>query len=169
MKLILFLVYGILSGCSRYYWGIPNHNLVQSIYVEPVKNSSLCPKASGSLSVQLAKRIQQNTPIKLASKEEAQSHLRVEIVDFSQRNSSYDPKDTAIVLSMNFRAVAECTLIDKNGKPLWEDQRVEVVMDVGKEKDFHSFLDQAIPQVMERLARRICMLLGTRLMTDYFR
>ncbi|MDR1435023.1 MAG: LPS assembly lipoprotein LptE [Puniceicoccales bacterium] len=156
---ILFLLCLIFSGCSHYHSGISPQNVVQSIYVEPVKNSSLCPKASGPLTAQLTKKIQRSTPLKLAHKGEAQSHLRVEIVDFSQKNSAYDPKDTSIALSVNLRIVAECTLVDRSGKSLLERQRVEVAVDLLKGRDFHSLRDQAIPQLMERLARKICALL----------
>ncbi|MDR1906984.1 MAG: LPS assembly lipoprotein LptE [Puniceicoccales bacterium] len=159
VRFILFFMGMICGGCAHYQSGVGATNVVQSVYIEPVKNSSLCPKASGSLTAQLTKTIQQSTPLKLARKNEANAHLQIEIVDYSQKNSTYDPKDTSSVLSLNLRVVAECTLIDKEGHFLLEHQRVEASMDLEKQSNFLSLRDQAIPQLMERLARKIGALL----------
>jgi hypothetical protein len=155
---VLFFMAIIFGGC-HYQRGVGPTNVMQSIYVEPVKNSSLCPKASGTLTAQLTKAIQRNTSLKLASKNEASGHLQVEIVDYSQKNSAYDPRDTSIILSLSLCIVAECTLVDRDGHFLWDHQRVEASMDLEKCNNFHSLRDQAIPQLMERLARKICTLL----------
>ncbi|MDR1590780.1 MAG: LPS assembly lipoprotein LptE [Puniceicoccales bacterium] len=153
-RLILLVAAAILGGC-RYQRG--TGTAMRSIYVEPGSNGSLCPKAA--LTAQLAKAIQRSASLKLACKHEADAHLRVEIVNFLQKNSAYDPKDTSIVLSLNLCVVAECTLIDREGRFLLERQRVEVGMDLEKCNDFHLLRDQATPQLMERLAREICTLL----------
>ncbi|MDR0418216.1 MAG: LPS assembly lipoprotein LptE [Puniceicoccales bacterium] len=159
IRFILLLMAMILGGCACYKKGVGSADVVQSIYIEPVKNSSLCPQTSGTLTAQLSKAIQWNTPLKLMGKNEAHTHLQVEIVDYFQKNSTYDPKDTSIVLSLSFRIVAECTLFDRKGHCLLERQRVEASMDLEKCSNFHSFRDQAIPQLMGRLARKIGALL----------
>jgi hypothetical protein len=159
VRVILSFMGIILSGCAQYRRGNGPIDAVQSIYIEPVNNSSLCPRASETLTTQLTKIIQRNTPLRLASKNEANAHLQIEIVDYVQRNVTYDPKDTSIVLSLNLRVAAECTFIDREGHFLLEHQRVEANMDLGKCNHFHSLRDQAIPQLMERLAREICALL----------
>jgi hypothetical protein len=158
MRFILACFLLIFFGCARYSSSVGPAK-VQSVYVEPVKNSSLCPKASGTLTAQLVKAIQHSVSLKSAGKEEAQTHLQVEIVDFSQKDSAYDSKDTSMVLSFDLRVVAECTLTDGEGHFLLERQRVEAAMDLEKQGNFHSLRDQAIPQLMERLARKICALL----------
>lgn len=127
---------------------------MRSIYVEPVSNNSLCPKAA--LTAPLAKAIQRSTSLKLVRKQEADYHLRAEIVNFSQKNSTCDPKDTSVVLSLSLCVAAECTLIDRKGQFLLDHQRVEADMDLEKGSDFHLSRDQAVPQLMERLARKIC-------------
>jgi hypothetical protein len=149
----------IFGGCVNYQRGVGSVDVVRSIYIEPVKNSSLCPQTSGTLTAQLTKAIQWSTPLKLVGKDEAHTHLQVEIVDYSQKNSTYDPRDTSIVLSLSLRIVAECTLFDREGHCLLEHQRVEASMDLDKCSNFHSFRDQAIPQLMGRLARKIGALL----------
>jgi hypothetical protein len=159
MRLSLFFLLAILSGCASYYRGTAASNELGTIYVEPVKNSSLCPKASWVLTAQLTKKFQQNTSLKLVGKNEARSRLCVEIVDFQRKNSTYDSRDTSKVLSINFRVVAECTLIGGNGRCILDHQRVEATMNLEKQADFHSLQDQAIPQLMDRLAREICALL----------
>ncbi|MDR2812286.1 MAG: LPS assembly lipoprotein LptE [Puniceicoccales bacterium] len=158
--------YGVLlfmnvfsAGCTSYQMGVGMADGMRSIYVEPVKNSSLCPQASGTLTAQLAKAIQRTTPLKLAEKNEADCHLQVEIVDYSQPHSAYDPGDTSIVLSLNLRIVVECTLVNQKGNFLLECQRIEACMDLEKCNHFHSLRDQAIPQLMGRLARKICAFL----------
>ncbi|MDR3317512.1 MAG: LPS assembly lipoprotein LptE [Puniceicoccales bacterium] len=156
IRSILFFILAIIAGCTHYHRGASLEDVAQSIYVEPVKNSSLCPKASSILTPQLIKNIQQNTSLKLTPKEKAQLHLQVEVVDFSQKSSTYNPDDTAQVLSFDLRIAAECTLIDKNGRLLLDHQRFETSMDLEKEKNFHLLRDQAIPPLMERLARKIC-------------
>jgi hypothetical protein len=40
-----------------------------------------------------------------------------------------------------------------------ERQRIEADIDLEKYSHFHSLRDQAIPQLMERLARKICAFL----------
>jgi hypothetical protein len=92
-------------------------------------------------------------------KNEAHTHLQVEIIDYSQKKSTYDPKDTSIALSLALHVVAECTLIDREGRFLLERQRVEAGMDLEKCPHFHSLRDQAVPRLMGRLAREICALL----------
>jgi hypothetical protein len=154
MRFILFLMAVVLGGC-HYQRGVGT--AVQSIYVEPVKNSSLCPRASGTLTAQLTKVIQRS--LKLAAKNEADAHLRVEIVDYAKKNATYNPKDTSVVLSVSLCVVAECTLVDREGHFLLECQRVEATMDLEKCNNFHSSHDQAIPQLMGRLARKIGALL----------
>jgi hypothetical protein len=124
------------------------------------QNSSLCPKASGTLTAQLTKKLQQNTPLKLAEKGAPQSHLCVEIIDFRRENSAYDAADTSNVLSINFRVAAECTLTGQDGRRILDRQRVEVAMNLEKQADFLTSQDQAIPQLMERLAKEICALLA---------
>jgi hypothetical protein len=149
----------VLGGCAHYRSGIGPTDIVRSIYIEPIKNSSLCPKASVTLTAQLAKAVQRSPSLKLTGKNEANTHLQVEIVDYSQRKSTYDPKDTSIVLSFDLHVVAECTLIDREGRFLLECQRIEASMDLEKCTHFHSLRDQAVPQLMGRLAREICALL----------
>jgi hypothetical protein len=149
----------VLGGCAHYRSGIGPTDIVRSIYIEPIKNSSLCPKASGTLTAQLIKAIQRSTSLKLTGKNEANTHLQVEIVDYSQKKSTYDPKDTSIVLSFDLHVIAECTLIDREGRFLLERQRVEASMDLEKYTHFHSLRDQAVPQLIGRLAREICALL----------
>jgi hypothetical protein len=73
----------ICRGCAHHQNGIGPSNVLQSIYVEPVKNSSLCPKSSGSLTTRLTKIIQQSIPLKLARKNEANTHLQIKIIDYS--------------------------------------------------------------------------------------
>jgi hypothetical protein len=158
VRFILLLMGIILGGC-RYKNGVGSAANVRSIYVEPVKNSSLCHRASGTLTAQLAQAIQRSTPLKLAGKDEAHTHLQVEIIDFSQKNSAYDPKDTSITLSLTLCVIAECTLIDRDGHFLWERQSVEATMDLEKQDHFFALRDQAIPQLMERLAKKISVLL----------
>jgi hypothetical protein len=149
----------VLGGCAHYRSGVGSRDVVQSIYVEPIRNSSLCPKASGTLTAQLTKAIQRSSSLKLAGRNEANTHLQVEIVDYSQKKSTYDPKDTSIALSLTLHVVAECTLIDREGRFLLERQRVEVAMDLEKCDHFYSLRDQAVPQLMGRLAREISALL----------
>jgi hypothetical protein len=159
MVRFILLAMGIIFGGCHYQRGVGSTDIVRSVYVEPVKNSSLCPRASGTLTAQLIQAIQRSTPLKLANKNEAHTHLQVEIVDFSQKNSAYDPLDTSIALSFTLRVVAECTLFDREGHFLWERQRVEATMDLEKQDHFLSLRDQAIPQLMERLAKKIAVLL----------
>jgi hypothetical protein len=159
MRVILLLTVLVLGGCAHYRSGIGPTDVVQSIYVEPVKNSSLCPKASGTLTAQLTKAIQRSPSLQLTGKNEANTHLQIEVVDYSQKKSTYDPKDTSIALSLDLLVVAECTLVDRDGHFLLERQRIEAAMDLEKRTHFHSLRDQAIPQLMGRLARNICALL----------
>ncbi|MDR2200822.1 MAG: LPS assembly lipoprotein LptE [Puniceicoccales bacterium] len=132
---------------------------MRSIYVEPVRNRSLCPKASGMLTAQLTKKIQRSAALKLMPKDEAQTCLQIEIIEFSQKGSTFDSKDTSTILSFDLRVKAECTLMDKEGRYLWERRLVEEALDLGKERNFHTLRDQAIAQLMERLARKIGALL----------
>jgi hypothetical protein len=97
----------------------------------------------------------------LASESEANPHLLVEIVEYSQKKSPYDPKNTSIARSLDLHVVAECTLIDRNGRLLLERQRVEAGMDLEKDSHFHSLRDQAVSQLMGRLVREIGALLVT--------
>jgi hypothetical protein len=159
MRVIILFMVLILGGCAHYHSGVGSKDVTRSIYVEPVKNSSLCPKASGTLTAQLTKAVQRSPSLKLAGKNEANTHLRVEIVDYSQKKSTYDPKDTSIALSFTLHVVAECTLIDREGRFLLEHQRVKASIDLEKCTHFHSLRDQAVPQLMGRLAREICALL----------
>ena len=54
---------------------------------------------------------------------------------------------------------AKCKLTDKNNRVLLDQQRVEATMELENQDYFHPLRDQAIPQLMERLARKICALL----------
>jgi hypothetical protein len=159
VRFFLFFSGAIFSGCATYHRGVSAGAGPGSICIEPVKNSSLCPKASGTLAAQLVKKIQQNTPWKLAGKGAAQSHLCVEIIDFRRENFAYDAADTSNVLSINFHVAAECTLTGQDGRPILDRQRVETAMNLEKQTDFLTSQDQAIPQLMERLAKEICALL----------
>ncbi|MDR2806753.1 MAG: LPS assembly lipoprotein LptE [Puniceicoccales bacterium] len=157
-RVISLSLLAVFSGC-HYHRGISPTNNIHSIYVAPVKNSTLCPKASGTLTTQLIKKIQQSTSLKCVPKNEAQGHLQIEIVDFSKKSAALNPSDTSVVLIFNVSVVAECTFIDKEGRYWLEHQRIEAHMDLDKAHNFHSLQDQALPQLMERLARKICALL----------
>jgi hypothetical protein len=105
---------------------IDHHRFTQSELRK--QNSSLCSKASGTLTTQLTKKLQQNTPLKLAEKGAAQSHLCVEVTDFRRENFAYDAADTSNVLSINFRVAADCTLTGQDGHRILDQQRVEAAM-----------------------------------------
>jgi hypothetical protein len=160
MRFLLFFLLAICPGCATYHRGTAAGDGLGSIYVEPVKNSSLCPRASGPLTAQLTKKIQRSTSWKLADKNAAPSHLRVEIVDFQRKNFAYDPADTSKILSIKLVVAAECTLVGGDGRRILDRQRVEAAMNLEKQADFHTLQDQAIPPLMERLAGEICALLN---------
>jgi hypothetical protein len=155
-RFVLWFFLMFCGGCASYRLGNSLSDIAHSIYIEPVRNSSLCPKASGPLTAQLIKKIQQNTALKVTKMRDAQLHLRVEIVDFSQKNSAYDSKDTSLVLSSDLCIVVECTLTHCDGRLLLESQRVEAHMDLHKQDSIPLCRDQVIPQLMERLAGKIC-------------
>ncbi|MDR1303151.1 MAG: hypothetical protein LBJ81_00855, partial [Puniceicoccales bacterium] len=74
VRFFLSFLWVSFSGCATYHRGVSAGAGPGPIYIEPVKNSSLCPKAAGTLTAQLTKKLQQNTPWKLADEGAAQSH-----------------------------------------------------------------------------------------------
>lgn len=157
----------LLGGCTSYRLGSPTETSYNSLYIEPVQNSSFAPQAQQILSSQIRKSIIRDGRLSLASSpNEADARLEIELMDYQRSSSAYNRDDIDVALSYSLSLVANVSLWDEGQNAyLFKDQTFHASEQsyVGNPFDnsvisannFNAAEYNSIPLLTRRLAEKI--------------
>lgn len=117
----------LLIGCQTYRLGSPTQIAFDSLYIEPVHNSSFAPQAQQVLSTQVRKSIIRDGRVSLASNpNQAAARLEIELTDYQRNSSAYTHDDIDLARSYSLSLIAKVSLWDcrQNGY-LFKDRIVQ--------------------------------------------
>ena len=114
-------------GCHTYRLGSPTQVSFDSLYIEPVQNSSFAAQAQQVLSTQVRKSIIRDGRVRLATNPNtAAARLEIELTDYQRNSSAYSHDDIDLARSYSLLLTAKVSLWDarQNGY-LFKDRIVQ--------------------------------------------
>ena len=107
----LVLAFLTLIGCSAYRLGSPANISFDTLFIEPAGNGSFAPQAQQLLSNQIRKSIIRDGRLSLTTApEQAQAHLKIELIDYQRNSSAYSRDDIDVARSYSLSLVAKISL-----------------------------------------------------------
>lgn len=152
-KSFLLVMLTLMTSCASYHHGTDSK--LASIYIAPVKNSSLFPNLSGALTNALVHEIQSKTAIKIVGKQIKSVRLLVEISRYGQKEVVTDAEDTSRSLAWEQNLEVIFSLYDADGAIMIDQQKVTVTTDLEMKRDFLESKDFIAASLAERAARKI--------------
>lgn len=151
----LFFILAIFSGCSHYHLGskpLPFNTL----YIEPVRNTSLAPQVQAPLTAQLRQTFLRNTSLTLASEESADATLSTTVTNYTRSATATREEDTDIGRSFAISATVKCSLTDnKTGKVLFSNRTISASVNASTDGGFQESEYRAMAAITENLSLQI--------------
>lgn len=107
----------MLSACKSYHLGSPAEIPFQSIYIAPVSNHSYTPQAQAIVSAMLRDDFIRDARVRVvASKENADAVLLVDLTDYERNTTARNQRDTTIADSFDVILKARFSLLNQQTK-----------------------------------------------------
>ena len=151
----------LLTGCANYKLGSSASLPFKSIYIKPATNHSFAPQAQPIVSAQVRETFIHDGRVKLvASEEEADAVLYVDLTDYESNAAARRSDDTAIANDFDIHLTAKISLFNQaKGDYLFKERSIKARTNayIGNpyaETQIISY-QQSERQAMTRLAREI--------------
>ena len=162
LSVIVFTAVVLTAGCAHYHTGIGSKLPFQTLYVAPAMNESLAPQAQALLTEQVRNKIISDGRITLKNEDDADAVLEITICNFSTNIGTTKHTDSTVANSFNVILDGEVTLSMKDtGEVLITNHPVSASVEVLVNDEYEEAQYQAMPQVTQKLADQIYILVST--------
>ncbi|MFH1498680.1 MAG: LPS assembly lipoprotein LptE [Verrucomicrobiota bacterium] len=122
--LLLTVLLG-LTGCSHYRMGTGVEARFDTLFIPPVTNEANLPQAIALVTTEVRETFLRDGRVRLvASEDEADAVLRINLVDYRRDRLVSQPADTGLARKFGMILTADCTLtLAGEDKPLFENRR----------------------------------------------
>ncbi len=153
----MLIAVGAIAGCAHYRPGDGAELPFSSLYIAPVVDRSLVPRAATLLSADLRDAIlrRASNPALAPDAASSDATLAVTLLDLRRGIAATSPSDTALGTAFQVSLHAEITLLKADGTALISRRAVESSTMVFALGDYAQGEQQAIPALAEALAVRI--------------
>jgi hypothetical protein len=154
------------TGCTHYQWGTTGHLVFSTLYVKGVRNTTMAPQLSVTMSNVLRDTFNHDGRVQLVnSPDDADATLEVTITGYTRAVAAVREQDTGLAGKFSITVTATCNLIDnRTHKNLFTAREIQIKQDVFTDNgDPHSSLvsDQlqseynSVPLIAEALGKKI--------------
>lgn len=153
--LLLAMSLLLLPACAHYQFG--NRTLFQpqvaSVHIDMFENETYRRALGPWLTEAIAKEIQQRTPFRIASSDQADSFLRGRLISDRKSVVIESPNDDA--RAINYAQKIEFTWTDRTGTPITGSRVIQITEDANLIPEGGPSLTSAQQQLIQRLARQV--------------
>ena len=163
--LTAIVVLGLFSGCANYRLGSSAETPFKSIYIKPTTNHSFAPQAQPIVSAQIRETFIHDARVKLvASEEEADAVLLVDLTKYDRSAGARNSQDTVIANDFDITLTAEVSLYNQTkGDYLFKERPIQATTHAyignpyseGEIISYQQSERQAMTQLAREMARKI--------------
>jgi len=157
----LALAWLFFAGCAGYRLGPTSGQQAgeKSIRIESVRNETIEPRLTESLTTSLRRQLQQDGTFRLETRRAGDITLRSVIVRYERSGLSYNPQDLFTPRDFELSMTAHVTAFDADTGRTLLDREVSGRTTVRSDRDLTSAERQALSMLTEDLARNTLSLL----------
>ena len=152
------------GGCGGYKLGPASSQLAgaTSVQIQPVRNRTLEPHLSDSLTTALRFRFQRDGTYKLATQDDGDLVMTGEIIRYERIALSYQPTDILTPLDMRLEMTAQIKVVERASGKVVLDRDVSGYTLIRVGSDLTSAERQAMPLLTGDVANNVSRLLDSK-------